>query len=103
MSRRSLAQRLGLSIQQLWGYEVGINRMSVALLHHAADALGVPGALRLPDAEAGAAPRPDCLRDEEAALRFVLRDMRGPDPLTALLAFMAEVLTGPAGQPSRAT
>lgn len=98
MSRRVLAERLDLSVQQLSKYEAGINRVSVSLLYHAAEALAVPVQALLIEAEAEAAPRDPapglvCLQDEEAAvLRFVLRNMRGPDPRARLLAFVAEMV-----------
>lgn len=100
MSRRVLAERLDLSVQQLSKYEAGINRVSVSLLYHAAEALAVPVQALLieAEAEAEAAPRDPapglvCLQDEEAAvLRFVLRNMRGPDPRARLLAFVAEMV-----------
>lgn len=98
ISRRALAERLDLSVQQLSKYEAGINRVSVSLLYHAAEALAVPVQALLIETGVDAAPRDPapslvCPQDEEAAvLRFVLRNMRGPDPRARLLAFMAEML-----------
>lgn len=52
LSQSALAQRLGVSFQQVQKYETGQNRMSASRLHRAAVVLGAPIDSFFPPAEA---------------------------------------------------
>ena len=54
LSQAALAQRLGLSFQQIQKYETGANRVSASRLHEIATVLGAPIEAFFPDTAASA-------------------------------------------------
>ncbi len=54
LSQAALAQRLGLSFQQVQKYETGTNRVSASRLHQIAAVLGAPIEAFFPETPAGA-------------------------------------------------
>ncbi|WP_407519837.1 helix-turn-helix domain-containing protein [Methylobacterium oryzisoli] len=85
MSRRSLAERLGLSASQLDKYEKGINRVSATDLDRIAQVFGVPIGHFFDDLPAegarspGFAERPQAPLAEAAATRFARDVARAAD------------------------
>lgn len=75
LSQSTLAQRLGVSAQQVQKYEAGSNRISASRLCAIAGVLGVqPGAL-FPHRET--APSPGTTDEDLAALRFMTATPEG--------------------------
>ncbi len=105
LSQTGLAERVGVSFQQIQKYETGINRISASRLHQIAVALGAepgsffpaPDSSRLTD---GASPRPLATaispggRLAEAFSRIPSRKAR--QALVVLAEALAEPSTGPA-------
>ena len=67
LSQTALAQRLGISFQQVQKYETGQNRISASRLYRTAVVLGTSVEAFFPPVEAGAAPG----EDGWAALRSI--------------------------------
>jgi len=70
LTQEALADRLGVTFQQLQKYEKGVNRMSASRLHQAAVVLGVPVSFFFP--EGAAAPAAGSATDQPlATMEFV--------------------------------
>ncbi len=52
LSRKTLAEKIGITAQQLHKYETGVNRLPVSRLCDIASALGIQAHVLLPQAEA---------------------------------------------------
>lgn len=95
VSRRDMAEALGISVQQLSKYEIGTNRVSVGFLYQAAQFLRIPVQDLLVTLEEGAAQtapiQPDAA-EEEAVLRFVMRNVRSVGARKKLVHFLADLL-----------
>lgn len=76
LSQAALAQRLGLSFQQVQKYETGANRVSASRLHQIASVLGAPIEAFFPDTPAGASGE-DMGADWLAGLRFMTASAGG--------------------------
>ncbi len=57
LSQTALAERAGVSFQQVQKYESGMNRVSASRLHRIALALGAPAGAFFPDSPVQAAPQ----------------------------------------------
>lgn len=80
LSQSALAQRIGISPQQVQKYEVGANRISASRLAAIAAALGIaPGAL-FPETKVAVSPAGD---EDMAALRFMTASVEGRAVATA--------------------
>ena len=69
LSQTALAQRLGISFQQIQKYETGANRVSASRLHRIATALGASIESFFPEPQAGSGEALDA--DWLAGLRFM--------------------------------
>lgn len=102
VSRRDLSSALGVSTQQLYKYETGVNRISVSFLHSASGALNVSihdfledrgeVPVSAPAPASTALPRGISADDEQAVLRFVMANIRSPTARTSLISFLAGLL-----------
>ena len=70
LSQTALADRLGVSFQQVQKYETGANRVSASRLHHIAEVLGASVASFFPDRTADERPD-DGDADWMTSLRFL--------------------------------
>jgi transcriptional regulator with XRE-family HTH domain len=106
MSQSELAERLGVTFQQVQKYEHGTNRVGGGRLHRIADAFGVPlkelfrGAPEGHEAPAG--PSPLRFLAQPQALRLVKAFDRIEHPrLRRVLVGVVEMVAPPAPQPER--
>jgi transcriptional regulator with XRE-family HTH domain len=93
-SRRDMAGALGISVQQLSKYEAGTNRMSVGFIYEAAAFLGVPVAALLVEPEGAQAPVIPAAEDaveEEAVVRFVVRNIRSVAARKDMMGLLAKL------------
>jgi len=82
LSQAALADRLGVSFQQVQKYETGSNRVSASRLHHIAEALGASVASFFPERPAGQAAE-DGDADWMTSLRFLSASAEGRRVATA--------------------
>ena len=74
LSQTALADRLGVSFQQIQKYETGANRVSASRLHHIAGVLGVSVASFFPEQTADERPEDG---DWMTSLRFLSASAEG--------------------------
>jgi transcriptional regulator with XRE-family HTH domain len=78
LSQQALAERLGISPQQIQKYEAGANRVSVSRLHQIATVLATPAAGFFPPPSPGAPPTIDAGdADWLTGLRFLTASPEG--------------------------
>jgi len=91
LSQTALAERLGISFQQVQKYEAGINRISASRLHHVARILGAPPATffpSVPDTD----DRTDAADTWMTGLIFLAATTEGRDVLDAFPRIADETL-----------
>lgn len=90
-SQAALAQRLGLSFQQIQKYETGQNRVSASRLHQLAVVLGASVAEFFPDADATPSPQPGLATPEGRRMAAAFPAIASPSARRALIT-LAEAL-----------
>lgn len=81
MSQMALADKIGVSYQQVQKYEKGVNRLSISRLKQIANALGVTVTIFFDEEETARAAEPKSpymgLSNEEAKLLMLFRRLQG--------------------------
>lgn len=102
LSQTTLAERVGVSFQQIQKYETGINRISASRLHQIALALGAePGSFFPgPDSSESVGPAATLPSARTPAGRLADAFSRIPErKARQALVVLAECLAGPSGAP----
>ncbi|MFO0754274.1 MAG: helix-turn-helix domain-containing protein [Thermodesulfovibrionales bacterium] len=91
LSQMQLAERIGITYQQIQKYERGVSSLSVRRLQQIADALGVPLSLFFPAERDRVAEQVPCygeLTDEEQALLSSFRSIGDREIRKAVLSLL---------------
>lgn len=95
MSQMKLAEKIGVSYQQVQKYEKGVNRLSVSRLEQISDALGVSANLFLGDESLKAAESKGSytgLSNDEGKLLMLYRRLQGKKIKTGFLEMLDDVV-----------
>lgn len=76
MTQMSLADKMGVTYQQVQKYEKGVSELTIRRLRQVADALNVPVSTFLPEDGGIAEPDASYLTDEEATLLTLFRKLK---------------------------
>jgi len=96
MSQMQLAEKIGVSYQQVQKYEKGINRLSLSRLRQISGALGVNISIFLEEGEALGVGEPKAsytgLSNDEAKLLMLYRRLQGKKLRTGFLDMLEDVV-----------
>lgn len=76
MTQMSLAEKMGVTYQQVQKYEKGASELTIRRLRQVADALNVPVSTFVPDEASVAEPEASYLSEDEAQLLSLFRKLK---------------------------